>query len=136
MTNVEALKALYAALGGEPADVAEDNLSAEVIAAMTGLEIGGGSEHKIIESTTTGETVTLPNGMITGEIYQMVADGEDVIIKQGDNFYRPNAIRDDDCQFYCTYIAASKINVAVFRFPKLGSQNAASISRYTAAAAT
>jgi hypothetical protein len=136
MTNVEALKALYSALGGDPADVAEDNLSAEVIAAMTGLEIGGGSEHKIIESTTTGATVTLPNGMITGDIYQMVADGEDVTIKQGDDFYRPNAIRDDDCQFCCIYIAASKINVAVCRFSKLGSQNAASISRYTAAAAT
>lgn len=71
MTNVEALKALYAALGGDPADVAEDNLSAEVIAAMAALEFGGGEDDRFFifkasapAGVTSGErNITLKGGV-------------------------------------------------------------------------
>lgn len=37
MTNVEALKALYVALGGDADDVANANTNAELIAALAGV---------------------------------------------------------------------------------------------------
>lgn len=41
-TNVKALKTLYAALGGNPADIADISTNAEMIDAIAGLDIGGG----------------------------------------------------------------------------------------------
>lgn len=47
-TNVQALKNLYAALGGTPADVADINLIPDMINAISGLDIGGGSGAVIV----------------------------------------------------------------------------------------
>lgn len=41
-TNVQALKNLYATLGGNPADVVEISTNAEMIDAIAALDIGGG----------------------------------------------------------------------------------------------
>ena len=71
MTNVEALKALYAALGGDPADVAEDNLSAEVIGAMAALEFGGGEDDRFFVFSATPQA-----GVATTERNLIIGDGK------------------------------------------------------------
>ena len=69
MTNGEALKALYAALGGDPADVATDNLSAEVIAAMAALEFSDEDDRFFVFKATA------PTGVTSGERNITLKDG-------------------------------------------------------------
>lgn len=52
-TNVQALKNLYAALGGTPADVADINLISDMINAISALDIGGGSGAVIVTLNCT-----------------------------------------------------------------------------------
>lgn len=83
MTNVEALKKLYIALGGEAADVADMTTSAEVICAIAGFTGVGettvmpckGNEtlydHKV---NTFQKEVAVSDGAITG-VLKFIAGG-------------------------------------------------------------
>lgn len=63
MTNVEALKALYAALGGDPADVAEVTVTADVISAMATLISGGALvELPAVTALNNGQVLTVVSG--------------------------------------------------------------------------
>lgn len=95
MNNVEALKALYVALGGNLTDtyegiadgisVSDYNLSADVISAISQLEIGGGGG-----STSTPFVVTLSgtsDNYSTDKNYSQIkaaaSEGKKVILNVG-----------------------------------------------------
>lgn len=63
MTNVEALKNLYAALGGTPADVATIATTAEMIAAIaTHVGHGGAAELPTVKTADNGKVLTVVSG--------------------------------------------------------------------------
>lgn len=63
MTNVEALKALYAALGGSANTVAEMTVSADVITAMATLISGGALvELPAVTASNNGQVLTVVSG--------------------------------------------------------------------------
>lgn len=63
MTNVEALKALYVALGGNSATVAGLSLTADVIAATaTLIANGGGARLPEVSASDNGDVLTVVEG--------------------------------------------------------------------------
>lgn len=63
MTNVEALKALYVALGGNSATVAGMSLTADVIAATaTLITNGGGAKLPEVSADNNGDVLTVVEG--------------------------------------------------------------------------
>lgn len=63
MTNVEALKALYVALGGNSATVAGMSLTADVIAATaTLIANGGGARLPEVSASDNGDVLTVVEG--------------------------------------------------------------------------
>lgn len=63
MTNVEALKALYVALGGNSATVAGMSLTADVIAATaTLITNGGGARLPEVSASDNGDVLTVVEG--------------------------------------------------------------------------
>lgn len=63
MTNVEALKALYVALGGNSATVADMSLTADVIAATaTLITNGGGARLPEVSASDNGDVLTVVEG--------------------------------------------------------------------------
>lgn len=63
MTNVEALKALYVALGGNSATVAGMSLTADVIAATaTLITNGGGARLPEVSADDNGDVLTVVEG--------------------------------------------------------------------------
>ena len=63
MTNVEALKALYVALGGNSATVAGMSLTADVIAATaTLITNGGGAKLPEVSSSDNGRVLGVADG--------------------------------------------------------------------------
>lgn len=62
-TTVEALKALYAALGGTPADVADITLIPDMINAIAEhIGTGGAAELPTVSATNNGQVLTVVNG--------------------------------------------------------------------------
>lgn len=63
MTNVDALKALYAALGGSADDVANIVTTAEMIAAIaTHVSGGGAAELPAVTTADNGKVLTVVSG--------------------------------------------------------------------------
>lgn len=63
MTNVEALKALYVALGGSSSTVAGLSLTADVIAATaTLIANGGGARLPEVSADDNGDVLTVVEG--------------------------------------------------------------------------
>lgn len=63
MTNVEALKAVYKALGGDEEDVAAMTTSADVIAAIaTVIPTATASELPAVSATDNGSVLKVING--------------------------------------------------------------------------
>jgi len=62
MTNVEALKALFVALGGDADDVANANTNAELIAALAGVLPESGATLPEVDATNNGDILTVVNG--------------------------------------------------------------------------
>lgn len=63
MTNVEALKALYVALGGSSSTVAGMSLTADVIAATaTLITNGGGARLPEVSADDNGDVLTVVEG--------------------------------------------------------------------------
>lgn len=63
MTNVEALKALYVALGGNSATVTGMSLTADVIAATaTLITNGGGARLPEVSADDNGDVLTVVEG--------------------------------------------------------------------------
>lgn len=63
MTNVDALKALYVAFGGESSTVADLTTSAEVIAALASfVAAGGAAELPAVTSSNNGQVLTVVSG--------------------------------------------------------------------------
>lgn len=62
MTNVEALKALYVALGGDADEVANANTNAELIAALAGVLPESGATLPEVDATNNGDILTVVNG--------------------------------------------------------------------------
>ena len=63
MTNVEALKALYEAFGGDPADVADLTTIAEIIAALAAfISEGGAAELPAVTKSDNGKVLTVVSG--------------------------------------------------------------------------
>lgn len=62
MGNVEALKALYVALGGAAADVENLTLNAEVIAAIANLVAASGGVLPEVTDADDGKTLTVVDG--------------------------------------------------------------------------
>lgn len=63
MTNVEALKSLYVALGGNSATVAGMSLTADVIAATaTLITNGGGARLPEVSASDNGDVLTVVEG--------------------------------------------------------------------------
>lgn len=63
MTNVEALKALYVALGGNSATVTGMSLTADVIAATaTLIANGGGARLPEVSADDNGDVLTVVEG--------------------------------------------------------------------------
>lgn len=66
MTNVDALKALYAALGGSLDDVANIVTTAEMIAAIaTHVSGGGAAELPAVTTADNGKVLTVVSGKWT-----------------------------------------------------------------------
>lgn len=66
MTNVDALKALYAALGGSADDVANIVTTAEMIAAIaTHVSGGGAAELPAVTTADNGKVLTVVSGKWT-----------------------------------------------------------------------
>lgn len=61
MLNINALKALYVALGGTASDVADMTTSAEVINAIAGI-VGSTIELPAVSSADNGMVLTVVNG--------------------------------------------------------------------------
>jgi hypothetical protein len=63
MTNVEALKALYVALGGSAADVADKTTSAEVISALATIAPTAiAAELPKVTASDNGKVLTVVSG--------------------------------------------------------------------------
>ncbi len=62
MGNVEALKALYVALGGAEADVENLTLNAEVIAAIANLAAASGGVLPEVTDADDGKVLTVVDG--------------------------------------------------------------------------
>ena len=62
MGNVEALKALYVALGGAEADVENLTLNAEVIAAIATLAAASGGVLPEVTDADDGKVLTVVDG--------------------------------------------------------------------------
>lgn len=63
MTNVEALKALYKALGGDESDVAEINTTADMIAEIaTVAATATAPELPAVTATENGKVLKVANG--------------------------------------------------------------------------
>lgn len=62
MTNVEALKALYVALGGNADDVAGANSNAELIAALAGVMPESGATLPEVTAADNGKALTVASG--------------------------------------------------------------------------
>ena len=63
MTNVEALKSLYVALGGSSSTVAGMSLTADVIAATaTLITNGGGARLPEVSASDNGDVLTVVEG--------------------------------------------------------------------------
>lgn len=58
-TNVQALKSLYVALGGDAADVADLTRSADVINALNSVAASAASELPSVKKTDAGKTLTV-----------------------------------------------------------------------------
>lgn len=62
-TNVQALKNLYAALGGDPADVADISTNADMINAIaTHVSGGGAAELPTVTTADNGKVLTVVSG--------------------------------------------------------------------------
>lgn len=62
-TTVEALKGLYAALGGTPADVAGITLIPDMISAIAEhIGTGGAAELPAVSATNNGQVLTVVEG--------------------------------------------------------------------------
>ena len=62
-TNVQALKNLYAALGGNPADVANISTNADMINAIAAhIGSGGAAELPTVTTTDNGKVLTVVSG--------------------------------------------------------------------------
>lgn len=62
-TNVQALKNLYAALGGDPADVADISTNADMINAIAAhIGSGGAAELPTVTTTDNGKVLTVVSG--------------------------------------------------------------------------
>lgn len=63
MTNVDALKALYAAFGGEAEGVAEMATSADIINALAEhIASGGAAELPAVKAADNGKVLTVVSG--------------------------------------------------------------------------
>ena len=62
MANVNSLKALYVALGGDSADVASMTLICDVIDAITTLVASGGGLLPDPSDATAGDVLTVADG--------------------------------------------------------------------------
>lgn len=62
MSNVEALKALYVALGGDADDVANANTNAELIAALAGVLPESGATLPEVTAADNGKVLTVVDG--------------------------------------------------------------------------
>lgn len=62
MGNVDALKTLYTALGGEASAVADMNLISEVIVAIAGIVDGVGIELPKVTAADNGKVLKVVNG--------------------------------------------------------------------------
>lgn len=62
MTNIEALKKLYVALGGTASNVANATTSAEVIDAIATIAAGAGIELPAVTKSDNGDVLTVVEG--------------------------------------------------------------------------
>lgn len=62
MSNVQALKSLYVALGGTAADVADLDQNADVIAAIADLITNGGITLPAVTSADNGKVLKVVDG--------------------------------------------------------------------------
>lgn len=62
-TNVQALKNLYAALGGNPVDVANITIIPDIINALAAhISSGGAAELPTVTATDNGKVLTVVSG--------------------------------------------------------------------------
>lgn len=62
MSNVQALKSLYVALGGTAADVADLDQNADVIAAIANLITNGGITLPAVSASDNGKVLKVVDG--------------------------------------------------------------------------
>lgn len=62
MNNVEALKALYVAFGGDSTDVADMSTNAEVINALATLAAASGGSLPAVTDADDGKVLTVVDG--------------------------------------------------------------------------
>lgn len=79
-TNVQALKNLYVALGGEASDVAELTTSSEVITAMESVAASAASELPVVKPADEGKTLTVNSSGKWAAIMPEVPEQNTVII--------------------------------------------------------
>lgn len=80
MTNLEALKNLYVAMGGTEDDVKDFKLNSEIIDALSDVAVGGYSVSESTETIIAEQSVTtaaiqgypVPVGVITGDISSII----------------------------------------------------------------
>lgn len=104
MTNLEALKKLYADLGGTASDVANMDTSSEVIEALSAVAGGGGSSAPIIvtfnceslPSSQSSEYATC--NMTYNEVIEALEAGKTLFARITCDNYPDNLVQD-----YCAY---------------------------------
>lgn len=67
MGNVEALKALYVAMGGDAADVENLSLNAEIILALANVISGAGGLLPAVTASDDGKVLTVVDGKWTAQ---------------------------------------------------------------------
>ena len=91
MTNVEALKALYKALGGDESDVAEITTTADMIAAIATVAAGT-LELPAVTSSDNGDVLTVVSGKwakadVPTELPAVTADDNGKVLKVVDGVW-------------------------------------------------
>lgn len=91
MTNVEALKTLYVAMGGQASDVADLNTSADIIAKMA--SVATPAELPAVTSADNGKVLTVSGGKwvaaaVPAELPAVTADDNGDVLTVADGVWK------------------------------------------------